>query len=132
MMYGKRPAQRLQMSLELGRAPGVGGGDRLGAGVKDVAGLAPPELGGRLGLEQVVEPGRSAADLPLDRNLDQLQTGDRCSNVRGSAADPLSVGQVARRRGRRREAERAPAEPGARPSPSSSSTSLTRAENSRA
>ncbi len=56
--------------------------------------LALPELLGGLGLEQVVDAGRAAAQLPLG-GLDELEAGDRAQQVARLRAHALGVGQVA-------------------------------------
>jgi sulfoxide reductase heme-binding subunit YedZ len=50
----KRLAQGTEMGVQLGSAARIGGGDRLGARLEDVTGLAGAELSSRLGLEKVV------------------------------------------------------------------------------
>ena len=81
--------------------PGVGGGDRARARGEQVAGLAAAQLGRRLGLEQVVDAGRAAADLPAV-GLEQLEAGDRAQQRRAAGRARPGRGPGGRRRGRRR------------------------------
>ena len=55
----------LEVLGDLDDAAGIRRGDRVGAGSDQVGRLAPTEFGGRLGLEQVIDPGRAAAQLPF-------------------------------------------------------------------
>src|SRR5919107_6245383 len=56
-------AHLLQARLDLEHAAGVGGNDNLRSGLQDVVRLALTELGGRLGLDHIVDTRGSAADL---------------------------------------------------------------------
>src|SRR3954447_6131670 len=94
MDYPKLVPQTLRMRGDLEHAAGIGGRHRLGAGVEQVLGLALAELLGGLGLHEVVDPGRAAADLPVPR-LHQLELGDRAQELTRLLAHALGVGQVA-------------------------------------
>src|SRR5215210_4642184 len=94
VQHRQAPTQTLTVSGDLERAARVRRGDHLGARVEQVARLALPELGGGLGLYQVVDAGRAAADLPLG-GLDQLELGDSAQQLAGLRANPLRVRQVA-------------------------------------
>ena len=56
--------------------------------------LRAPSFAGGLGLEQVVDAGRAAAQLPLG-GLEQLQAGDAAQQLARLRAHPLGVGEVA-------------------------------------
>ena len=56
--------------------------------------LRSPELGGGLGLLDVVGAGRAAAQLPLGR-LDERDAGDRAQQRARRLRDALRVGEVA-------------------------------------
>ena len=73
--------------------------------------LARAQLGGRLGLEQVVDAGRAAAQLPLG-GLHQLEAGDARAAARAAGGGCPGRVPGGRRRGRRPAA--APAARGAR------------------
>src|SRR5699024_953169 len=73
---------------------GVGGVEQVGPGGQDVGRLAVAELGGRLGVEDVVDPRRAAADLRV-RDLDEAHPGDAAQEVARRAHDLLGVPQVA-------------------------------------
>ena len=64
-------------------------------------GLAVAELAGRLGVEDVVDAGRAAADLRLG-DLPQLQPGDAVAAARAAGRGCPGRARGGRRRGRRR------------------------------
>ncbi len=78
----------------LHQAAGVRGHQHLGAGGEDVGGLAVPELARGLGVEDVVDPGRAAAQLGLG-DLPQLEAGDRAEQPPRLGAHALGVREVA-------------------------------------
>jgi len=80
---------------DLQRAAGIGGGDGVGAGVEQVARLALAELGGGLGVQDVPDAGRAAAQLPLGR-LAQLESRDLAQQLPRLGADALRVRQMTR------------------------------------
>ena len=81
------------------QAAGVGGDQQVGPGGEHVGGLAVAQLGRRLGLDQVVDAGRAAADLGLG-DLAQLQAGDGRAAPRGAGPGCPGRGPGGRRRGR--------------------------------
>src|SRR3954452_12086131 len=87
--------QPLRVRGDLDRAPRVRGHHRLGAGGQQVARLALAELGGRLGLHEVVDARRAAADLPL-RGLRDLNTRDPAQELARLRPHCLRVREVAR------------------------------------
>jgi hypothetical protein len=91
---GELLAELAGVGGDLEDAAGVGGDDGAGAGREQALGLAAAELGGRLGLEQVVDAGRAAADLPA-LGLAELEAGDLAEQVPRLLADRLRVGEVA-------------------------------------
>ena len=64
--------------------PMLPAGDQLGTGAEQVGGLARAELGGDLGLFEVVGACRAAAELPL-RGRDELEPSIVASSARGAA-----------------------------------------------
>src|SRR3954454_24104529 len=80
---------------DLHQASGGGGHQDVGAGGDDVGGLAVTELAGGLGVEDVVDPGRAAAQLGL-RDLPQLEPRDRLEQPSWLGAHALGMGEVAR------------------------------------
>src|SRR5215216_4183861 len=92
---GERLARLLGVRGDLDRAARVGRGDRRGAGGAQVRDLAAAELRGRLGLGQVVDAGRSAADLP-PLGVDDLEAGDALQQIARLGAYVLRVREVAR------------------------------------
>src|SRR4051794_39357926 len=90
-----RLATRLEGAPDLQRAPGIGGGDRLGTGVEQRLRLASAELRGGLRLEQVVDAGRPAADLPAV-GLDQLHPRDPAQERARLGPNALRVREMAR------------------------------------
>ena len=79
----------------LHQAARVGGDQQLGAGgERRCAALRSPSSRGRLGVEQVVDAGRAAADLRRRRSP-QLQPGDAAQQRARLRADALGVRQVA-------------------------------------
>src|SRR3954470_178410 len=58
-------AEPLCVGGDLDRTPGVRRGHDLRAGLEQVARLAAAQLGGGVGLHEVVDAGRPAADLPI-------------------------------------------------------------------
>ena len=93
--------------------------------------LRSAQLGRRLGLDQVVDPGRAAADLPLGR-LDQLELGDRAQQLARLLPHALGVGEVAGVVVGDPQRQRACARRAARRRPRSSVTSRTRPANAAA
>src|SRR6478609_8901076 len=87
-------ARALDRRGHLHQAAGVGGDEHLGARGHDVRGLAVTQLAGRLGVEDVVDPGRTAAQLSLV-DLPQLQPGYAAEQLPRLGPDPLRVRQVA-------------------------------------
>ena len=69
--------------------PGLAGGDRLGARVEQVARLALAQLGRGLGLDQVVDPRRAAAELPL-AGSSSSSPGMPRSSSRGCSRTPCA------------------------------------------
>src|SRR3954469_6560818 len=67
VQHGHLVAEPLGVRSDLDRAAGVRGGHDLRAGIEQVARLAAAELGSGVGLHEVVDAGRAAADLPLGR-----------------------------------------------------------------
>src|SRR3954452_16898901 len=65
--HGQPAPQPLRVRRDLYRAARVSRGHDLGAGVEQVARLAPAQLARCLRLHEVVYPCRAAADLPLGR-----------------------------------------------------------------
>ena len=78
----------------------VGRDQDVGAGGDDVRRLAVAELAGRLGVEDVVDAGRAAAQLGLG-DLAQLQPGDRPRAARAAGCGRPGRAPGGRRRGRR-------------------------------
>ena len=78
----------------LHEAAGVGGHQEVGAGGEDRVGLAVAERPGGVGVEQVVDTGRAAAQLGVC-DLAQLDAGDGREQLTGLGADALRVGEVA-------------------------------------
>ena len=101
--HAHRVAGALDRRGDLHQAPRVGGDQHLGAGGDDVVGLAVPELARRLGVEDVVDAGRAAAQLGLGDLVQLAGPGWRRA---GGAAGPARPGRGpgGRRRGRRRRA----------------------------
>jgi hypothetical protein len=64
----------LELRGDLKRTPGIACRDRIGLRRKEVGGLSTPQGVGRLGLKEVVDAGRTAADLPF-LGLEELQLG---------------------------------------------------------
>src|SRR5205823_13535795 len=79
---------------DLDRAARVRRGDRLRTGGEQVARLALAQRGGRLGLDQVVDARRAAAQLPLG-GLEQLEPGDGAQQRARLLAHALGVREVA-------------------------------------
>ena len=80
-----RAADRAQLRGELHRASGVRAGDDRRPGRRDRLGLRPPERAGRLGLGDVVDPGRTTTAIAV-ANLDQTAVRRSCaSRSRGSS-----------------------------------------------
>src|SRR5829696_764338 len=76
MERGGGAARAPERGRDLDEAAGVAARVGVGAGVEHVPGLAVAEVRGRLGLDDVVDPGAAAADLLLGR-LEALEAGDR-------------------------------------------------------
>src|ERR671911_2686564 len=72
VVHGKWGSGLRELLLDLERAAGVSRSDGRGTGGVQIRRLAAAEFIGRLGLQQVVDARRSAADLPF-RRLDKLQ-----------------------------------------------------------
>jgi hypothetical protein len=81
MAYPQRPSSRPQMSLDLGGAAGIAGGNDVGAGIDQSGGLAGAELGAGGRLDDVVDPSRAAADARLAADLDELERRDRPQQI---------------------------------------------------
>jgi len=64
------------------------------AGREDVPGLAVSELAGGLGLDDVVDPGRAAAEILLGR-LDGLQSGNARERGEEDELEALRMAHVA-------------------------------------
>ena len=79
---------------DLHQAARVGGDQHLGPGRDDVGGLAVAQLAGRLGVDDVVDARRAAAQLGLG-DLLQRQAGDRLEQPPRLGADALGVREVA-------------------------------------
>ena len=71
-----------ELHLQLQRAAGVAGDDRLGLGLEDVFQLALAQLSGHLRLSQVVAAGRSAANLTFIER-DEFEAGASDNKSRG-------------------------------------------------
>ena len=99
--------QRPGVRLDLQRAAGVGGHDGLGAGGQQGLRLAAAELRGRPRLDQVVDAGRAAADLPILRAPPARAPGRRAAARAAARARP-GRGPGGRRRGRPRAAATGP------------------------
>ena len=74
--------------------PGFAAATASAPGRGRLRGLARAELRRGLRLDEVVDAGRAAAQLPLGR-LEQLEAGDRAQQARGCCAHLLGVGEVA-------------------------------------
>src|ERR1700758_1071980 len=90
----QRAPQLTQVAVKLCGAAGVARGDRIGPGVAQVSGLARAELGRGVGLEHVVDAGRSAADLAFGADLQQLQLRNHPQQLPGLLAHALCVRKV--------------------------------------
>src|SRR5438046_2692340 len=93
VQHGHPVPEPLRVRRDLDRAARVRRGYDLGAGVEQVARLAPAELGGRLRLYEVVDAGRPAADLPLGR-IDELELRDHPQQVAWLRANALRMREV--------------------------------------
>src|SRR5437764_1284922 len=91
--HAQRPTHLLAHGRDLDRAAGVAGGDHLRACGEQVVHLPPPELGGGLGVQQVVDTRGPAANLPL-RGLDHLELRDLAEQLARLGAHRLGVRQV--------------------------------------
>ena len=87
MERGKRTARAAERLRHLHQAAGIGARIRLRARREDVCGLAVAELARGLGLHDVVDPGRAAADVLLG-GLDDLERREcgRATLARPAAA----------------------------------------------
>src|SRR3954447_2132381 len=84
----------LDRGRHLHQAAGVGGDEHLCACRHDVPGLAVTELSGRFGVEDVVDPRRSAAQLGLV-DLLELEARYATEQLPGLGPDALGVPEVA-------------------------------------
>src|SRR5436190_10110604 len=73
--HAQRVTHLLAHGGDLDRAAGVAGGDHLRARGEQVLDLAPPELAGGLGVQQVVDTRGAATNLPA-RGLHQVELRD--------------------------------------------------------
>ena len=115
-----------------GDAADVAAAIRLGAGASRLAALRAPSSAADLGLLEVVDAGRAAAELPLGR-LEQLEARDRRQQLARLRRGRPGRGRGGRRRGRRRAASASGAWRGS-PRPSScrnAAMSMTRARAAR-
>ena len=89
----QRPSLALQRAAELQQAARVRRHDGVRPRRQDVSRLAPPQLVRRLGLHQVVDAGRTAAQ-PALRHVQHLQPGNGRQHLARRVAHPLRVLQV--------------------------------------
>ena len=95
MVDRERVTELTQVQIHLCGAPGIAGGDRLGASVEQVPGLARTQVRRGSRLEEVVDARRAAADLGLGADLEELELGDRPQKLARGGVDALGVLHVA-------------------------------------
>ena len=91
----QRPLRATECARDLDEAAGVRARVRLRPRREDVARLAVAELAGSLGLDEVVDPSRTAAEVLLVR-LDDLEAGDAGERRASRERQLLGVAEVAR------------------------------------
>ena len=114
--HRQRAAEPLGVRRDLQRAARVSGRHGLGARVEQVARLALAQLGRGLGLDQVVDPRRAAAELPLGAARPAPGRGCRAAARAAARARPAR-GPGGRRRGRRPSSRPGGARRAGRPRP---------------
>ena len=95
MQHRQRTSDLLELGANLQQASGVARRDGFGTGREDVACFACAERMRRLGLDQVLDTRRPAAEGPF-RNFEQLQVRDGAQHAPRLAGDSLAVLQVTR------------------------------------
>ena len=86
--------REVETGCDLHHATRIAGCDHVGAGTEDVRDLAISERAGRVRLQQVVDAGRSAADVRLG-DLAELELRNRLQHASRLLPDALRMLQMA-------------------------------------
>src|SRR4030081_3747957 len=90
---GKLEPAIAELCLDLQRAPGIAGDEKLRRNRKDVLDLAGPDLVGALRLDEIVDAGAAAALLGVG-DLEERQARNGPEELARLLDDPLGVPQV--------------------------------------